>query len=90
MRLIIPSLAAAMVLSACATTGGYAHGNQVYSTRSECLAAKHQSKSRGAIAGAVGGAATGVLLDGNLGEVALASGVGAVAGATVGSNVKRC
>lgn len=91
MRTIVPCLLGALALAACATPrGGYAHGNQVYETRSECLAAKNRSKGRGAIAGAIGGAATGVVLDGNLGEVALASGLGAVAGAAIGSNVKQC
>lgn len=91
MRLLALSLLGGLLfLPACATSGGYAYGNNVYQTRSECLAAKHRAQTRGAIGGGAVGAVAGVALGGNLGEVALATGAGALAGAAIGSNVKHC
>jgi outer membrane lipoprotein SlyB len=90
-------MAAALALSAtalggCATSGGsggWAYGDRSYASRGECLAAKRESRNRGAVVGAVGGAATGAVLGGNLGEAAVAAGAGALAGGAIG-NARRC
>ncbi len=68
----------------------WAHDGRVYNSLAECRAAKKRSRDRGAVAGAAGGAAVGAIAGGNLPETALAAGVGAVAGAAIGNNVRRC
>jgi hypothetical protein len=79
----------ALMLPACATNqnrGGWHWGGQNYATLEECRAAKR----RGAVAGAVGGAATGAILGGNVGETALAAGVGAAGGAVIARGSRAC
>jgi len=78
-------------LSGCATGGdGWLYGNQVYASREDCLEAKRDAQTKGAVVGAVGGAATGALLGGNVGEAALASGVGAAGGALLSGRNRPC
>ncbi|MFO7632527.1 MAG: hypothetical protein R6W76_08315 [Caldilinea sp.] len=88
---LIVIAAAGTVLTGCTTGGnGWLYGNQVYATREECLAAKRDAQTKGAVVGAVGGAATGAVLGGNVGEAALASGVGAAGGAILGGRNRPC
>lgn len=68
----------------------YEYNGHVYETRAECLRAKKNAKKKGAIIGAVGGAATTAIFGGNFGEAALASGVGALAGGAIGDSTKKC
>lgn len=68
----------------------YEYDGKVYETKDACLKAKKKAKKKGAIVGAVGGAATTAVFGGNLGESALASGVGAVAGGVIGNSTKKC
>lgn len=90
MRNLVLILPAAALVAGCATTGGgWAHGDRVYASRADCLAAKRDAQRRAAVVGAAGGAATGALAGGNLGETALASGAGALAGAALAS-ARRC
>jgi hypothetical protein len=89
-KLMLLGLATAgLMLPACATNqnrGGWNWGGQTYATYEECQAAKR----RGAVAGAIGGAATGAILGGNVGETALASGVGAAGGALIARGSRSC
>jgi len=58
-----------------------------------CLIQKKKGAKKGTIIGAAGGAATGVIAGGNLGESLLAGGAGAVAGNLLGkgtSTNKQC
>jgi outer membrane lipoprotein SlyB len=58
-----------------------------------CLIQKKKGARKGTIIGAAGGAATGVIAGGNLGETLLAGGAGAVAGNLLGkgtSTNKQC
>jgi len=88
---LILMAAAGTLFSGCATSGdGWRYGNEVYSTRADCLAAKRDAKTKGAVVGAIGGAATGAVLGGNVGEAALASGVGAAAGAILSGRNRPC
>jgi hypothetical protein len=86
-------LIAALPLAACATdrnfAGGYQYDGQYYQSYDECVAAKQRGRSRGAVIGAVGGAAVAAATGGNAGEVAAAAGGGALAGGLVG-NSRRC
>jgi hypothetical protein len=68
----------------------WTYKGEAYATREECLAAKkRKGKRTGAIAGAAGGAGTALVLGGNVGEAALAAGVGAAAGAVIGNNSRK-
>jgi outer membrane lipoprotein SlyB len=49
-----------------------------------CLKAKKKGAKKGTIIGAAGGAGTALIAGGNLGETALASGAGALAGNLIG------
>ncbi len=66
------------------------YGGQYYNSYQACKAARKKAEKKGAIIGAVGGAATAALLGGNVGETALASGVGALAGSQIGKATKKC
>lgn len=50
-----------------------------------CLIERSKGRKKGTIIGAAGGAAVGVVAGGNLGESALAAGVGALAGRALGA-----
>jgi uncharacterized protein YcfJ len=54
-----------------------------------CLEGRKKAENRGTMSGAAGGAAVGVLAGESVGEVALMSGVGALAGNLAGKT-KRC
>ena len=77
------------LLAGCASSG-YSHGGNVYASRQECLDAKNRAKTKGTVVGAVGGAATGAILGGNVGESALAAGVGALGGNVISGRNKPC
>jgi hypothetical protein len=82
--------ACALALGGCATgNSSWGYGDRTYASRGECLAAKRDARNKGAVVGAVGGAATGALLGGNVGEAAVASGAGALAGGAIG-NSRSC
>lgn len=68
----------------------WVYNGRVYDNYGQCMKAKNDDKKKGAIVGAVGGAATVAILGGNLGEAALGAGVGAAAGAVIGKNAKKC
>lgn len=86
--LLIPVIA--LGAASCAQNQGpYSWGDHSYASYDECIAAKKASQQRATVAGAVGGAATGAIAGGNVGEAALASGVGAAAGALIAGS-KRC
>jgi outer membrane lipoprotein SlyB len=97
--LLAPAL---LLLGACATDGyaandyprnrdrGYYNGDTRYASYDQCMAAKRRAKTKGAVVGGVGGAVTGAVVGGNLGETALAAGVGALAGGVIGKNSRRC
>jgi len=68
----------------------WVYNGRVYDNHGQCMKAKNEDKKKGAIVGAVGGAATVAILGGNLGEAALGAGVGAGAGAIIGKNAKKC
>lgn len=91
--LTVAAVAAALMAPAAADARKkvrYEYDGRIYETRAQCLAAKKRAKKRGAVIGAIGGAAAGALLGGNLGETALASGAGALGGAVIGNETKRC
>lgn len=87
--MVLPLVALAAAGCARNNDGPYTWGDKRYSSYEECVAAKRVSQRRMTVAGAVGGAATGVIVGGNVGETALAAGVGAAAGALIGG-AKRC
>jgi len=68
----------------------WVYNGNVYDSRDQCLKARNKDKTKGAVVGAAGGAATVAVLGGNLGEAALGAGVGAAAGAIIGKNAKKC
>ncbi len=80
--------AAGVLLAACATSqsGGWTWDGKTYATYEECRAAKRKA----AVVGAIGGATTGAVLGGNVGEAALAAGVGAAGGALLARGSRSC
>ncbi len=68
----------------------WVYNGRVYDNHGQCVKAKNADKKKGAVVGAVGGAATVAILGGNVGEAALGAGVGAAAGAIIGKNARKC
>jgi hypothetical protein len=68
----------------------WVHDGRVYESYAACRKAKKEGKKKGAIIGAAGGAATTAIFGGNVGEAALAAGVGAAAGSAIGQSGKKC
>ncbi len=68
----------------------WTYDGRVFDSYEACKKAKKDSKKKGAIVGAAGGAATALIFGGNVGEAALAAGAGAAAGAIIGKNAKKC
>lgn len=92
-RVLAGSLVAMTLLAGCAASshrGGWQYGDRVYSSRQDCLDAKRRAKAQGTVVGALGGAATGAVLGGNVGETALAAGAGALAGNVLSGRNRNC
>ena len=66
------------------------YDGRYYNSYEACKAARKKAEKKGAVIGAVGGAATTAVFGGNVGEAALASGVGALAGSQIGKSSKKC
>lgn len=66
------------------------YDGKYYTSYESCKAARKKAEKKGAIIGAVGGAATTAIFGGNVGKAALASGVGALAGSQIGKASKKC
>lgn len=61
-----------------------------YDSYNECKRAKKKSKERAAIVGAASAGTVAAIAGGNLGETALVAGAGALTGAVIGKNAKKC
>jgi hypothetical protein len=88
--LFTASLAALLATAGCVNGGNYSYGGRTYASRQECLDAKKRDKTTGTVVGALGGAATGAILGGNVGETALAAGVGAAGGNVLSGRNRPC
>lgn len=66
------------------------YNGKYYNNYQSCKAARKKAEKKGAIIGAIGGAATTAVLGANVGQAALASGVGALAGSQIGKSTKKC
>jgi hypothetical protein len=90
LRACVASLALLIGAAGCVNGGGYSYGGRSYASRQECLDAKKRDKTTGTVVGALGGAATGAILGGNVGETALAAGVGAAGGNVLSGRNRPC
>ena len=61
-----------------------------YESYEACKRAKKKSKERAAIVGAASAGTVAAIAGGNLGETALVAGAGALTGAVIGKNAKKC
>ena len=68
----------------------WVHDGKVYDSYASCKRAKDKSKERAAIVGAASAGTIAALAGGNLGETALVAGAGALTGAVIGKNAKKC
>ena len=68
----------------------WVHDGKVYNSYASCKRAKDKSKERAAIVGAASAGTIAALAGGNLGETALVAGAGALTGAVIGKNAKKC
>ncbi len=96
MRLLTLGLAASLAATAPVSTVSAAqktqwvHDGKVYRSYEACKRAKDKSRDRAAVVGAVGGGAVAALAGGSVAETALVAGAGALTGAVIGKNAKKC
>ncbi len=96
MRILALGLATALVATLPATSVAaqrktqWVHDGRAYGSYEACRAAKRKSRDRAAVVGAASSGAVAAIAGGSLGETALVAGAGAVAGAVIGKNAKKC
>lgn len=96
MRILTLTLAAA--LTAAAPTAPllakqktqWVHDGKPYESYEACKRAKDKSRDRAAVVGAASSGTVAAIAGGSLGETALVAGAGALAGAVIGKNAKKC
>jgi hypothetical protein len=68
----------------------WVHDGRTYASYEDCKRAKDKSRDRAAIVGAASAGTVAAIAGGNLGETALVAGAGALTGAMIGKNAKKC
>lgn len=96
MRILTLGLAAALVSTAPATVvtakqkTQWVHDGRAYNSYQACRRAKERSRDRAAVVGAASSGAVAAIAGGSVAETALVAGAGALAGAVIGKNAKKC
>ena len=68
----------------------WTYDGRAYDSYEQCKKAKDKSRDRAAIVGAASAGTVAAIAGGNLGETALVAGAGALTGAVIGKNAKKC
>lgn len=68
----------------------WVYDGHAYESYEACKRAKDKSRDRAAIVGAASAGTVAAIAGGNLGETALVAGAGALTGAVIGKNAKKC
>ncbi|MCG2840191.1 hypothetical protein L6Q21_04245 [Sandaracinobacter sp. RS1-74] len=68
----------------------WVYDGRAYESYEACKRAKDKSRDRAAIVGAASAGTVAAIAGGNLGETALVAGAGALTGAVIGKNAKKC
>lgn len=68
----------------------WVYDGRAYDSYEQCKKAKDKSKARGAVVGAASAGTVAAIAGGSLGETALVAGAGALTGAVIGKNAKKC
>ena len=96
MRILTLGLAALVAATAPVATASakqktqWVHDGRAYSSYEACKRAKDKSRDRAAVVGAVGSGAVAAIAGGSVAETALVAGAGALTGAVIGKNAKKC
>lgn len=68
----------------------WVYDGRAYDSYESCKKAKDKSRNRSAVVGAASAGTVAAIAGGSLGETALVAGAGALAGAVIGKNAKKC
>ena len=68
----------------------WVYDGRAYESYEQCRKARADSKKKAAIVGAASAGTVAAIAGGNLGETALVAGAGALTGAVIGKNAKKC
>jgi hypothetical protein len=68
----------------------WVYDGKAYDSYESCKRAKDKSKDRAAVVGAASAGTVAALAGGSLAETALVAGAGALTGAVIGKNAKKC
>jgi outer membrane lipoprotein SlyB len=68
----------------------WVHDGQAYGSYEACRRAKNKSRDRAAVVGAASSGVVAAIAGGSVAETALVAGAGALTGAVIGKNAKKC